>query len=798
MCKRLTHHVSAVVLLGVCLVLPVTPAAGANFALDFANDRVDIPYIGTGVSFAEISLEAWVYWRGHTSSEGTSGILEGRGSTLHWQINANNNVRIRLEGLDQNASANVQQNEWFHLAVTYSRATQALLCYKNGTVYHTGSGNSNTDTFWTSGFAQFGTSHRGGDRRWNGMIDEMCIWNKVRTQAQIQDNMKNGLLGTEAGLIANWKLNEGEGTVAHDSSPNKHHGTVVGARWVNLDIASAPTPADKAIGVTMPLLQWKPAAKAIFHNVYFGTTPDLTEANLVAKNQPFAMYFYVPGLQPGVTYYWRVDQIEADLVTIHKGDVWSFTAEPLTAFAPTPADGAGNLMPAPTLSWLPGKAAIKHRVYFSGNQAEVESGAAAANKGDLTDKTFKPGVLRASTTYYWRVDEIKADGSVEKGPVWSFTTQDGVAKKIVRQWWNGIGGTALSALTGSPNFPNNPTGSELVDAFEGPTNVADNYGSRLYGWLTPPETADYTFWMASDDFGELRLSTDADPANAKVIANVPGWTNSREWTKYPAQKSAPIKLEAGKKYYIEVLMKEGGGGDNVAVSWQGGKIAAQEIISAQYVDTFALPPLTAYSPSPANGAVDAPQSGALSWSAGEKAQKHDVYFGDDKAAVAAADSKSPLFKGSQTGTTFNAGALEWGKTYYWRVDEVNPAEAASPWKGSVWSFTTATFLSVDDMESYTDAEGNRIYEIWTDGWTNKTGSTVGNLVAPFAERTIVHGGKQSMPLDYNNAKSPFYSEAELAFAPQQNWTTNGVTDLSLWFRGNPVRFVDKGNGAFTI
>jgi hypothetical protein len=563
--------------------------------------------------------------------------------------------------------------------------------------------------------------------------------------------------------------------------------------------AMKPNPPDKAISVTMPLLQWAKGDTAVFHNVYLGTSPDLTEANLVGKNQPFAMYFHIPGFQPGTTYYWRVDEIEGDMVTVHKGDLWSFSTEPLTAYAPQPADGASNLMPAPALSWLTGKGAIKHRVYFSSALAEVESGAAAANKGDLTDKTFKPGVLRSSTTYYWRVDELKADGSAEKGPVWSFTTQDGVAKKVVRQWWSNIGsGTAVNDLRNNPNYPNNPTGSELLDVFEGPVNWADNYGSRLYGWLTPPETADYTFWMASDDYGELRLSTDADPAKAVPIATVPGWTNSQEWTKYPAQKSAPIKLQAGQKYYIEALMKEGGGGDNIAVSWQGGKIAAQAIISAQYVDTFALPPLTAFSPSPANGAVDAPQAGALSWSAGEKAQKHDVYFGDDKAAVAAADSKSPLFKGQQSGTTFNAGDLEWGKTYYWRVDEVNPAEAGSPWKGAVWSFTTATFLPIDNMESYTDNEGNRIYEIWVDGWINKTGSTVGNLVAPFAERTIVHSGKQAMPMDYNNTKSPFYSEAELVFVPNGNWTGNSVTDLSLWFRGNPVRFLDKGNEAFTV
>jgi regulation of enolase protein 1 (concanavalin A-like superfamily) len=100
---------------------------------------------------------------------------------------------------------------------------------------------------------------------------------------------------------------------------------------------------------------------------------------------------------------------------------------------------------------------------------------------------------------------------------------------------------------------------------------------------------------------------------------------------------------------------------------------------------------------------------------------------------------------------------------------------------------------VDDFESYTDDEGSRIYETWTDGWTNGTGSVVGNLQAPFAERTILHGGKQSMPFEYNNVKTPFYSEAERVFSPLANWTVNGADTLSLWVRGNPIAYAEEGD-----
>ncbi len=632
-------------------------------------------------------------------------------------------------------------------------------------------------------------------------------WSAADVKIQTADisSIINEIINQDGWVSGNYILL----TVRDDkSNPSKgtrgaeaYEGEATGAALLHIELfdpaASAPNPANGAMGVTTPLFNWNKGDGAILHNVYFGTTPDLTAANLVAPNQPFAMYFHVPGLEAGVTYYWRVDEVDAT-GNVTTGAVWSFTSEPIAAYAPKPAAGAQNLFPGATLSWAPGKMAIKHQVYFSSNQADVADGKPAADKGTVTNTKVNTGVLRSSTTYYWRVDETTADGQVNKGPIWSFTTADGVSKKVVRQWWSNITGGAVTDLTNNVNYPNNPTGTELLDVFEGPVDWADYYGSRLYGWLTPPETAAYTFWMASDDYGELQLSTDADPANAKAIATVPGWTNSQEWAKFPAQKSAAINLEGGKKYYIQAVMKEGSGGDNIAVSWQGGKIAAQQVIKAEYVDTFALPPLTAFSPAPGNGSADAPQSGALSWGAGDKAQKHDVYFGEDKDAVAAADASSPLYKGQQAGTSFNAGDLEWGKTYYWRVDEINAGEADSPWKGAVWSFTTANFLPVDNMETYTDDEGSRIYETWVDGWTNGTGSVAGNTTAPFAERTIVHGGKQALPMDYNNAKTPFYSEVEQTFAPLQNWTGNGVTDLSVWFRGNPARLVDKGDGAFTV
>lgn len=139
---------------------------------------------------------------------------------------------------------------------------------------------------------------------------------------------------------------------------------------------------------------------------------------------------------------------------------------------------------------------------------------------------------------------------------------------ILREYWTGIDGGEVSALTSNPVFKGRPSGSELVSRLEGPKDWAERYGTRFRGFLWPPATGDYTFWIAGDDECELWLSPSEDPARKVKIARVPGWTNPRQWDRDPAQKSPPIALVQGRRSYIEVLHKQGGGGDHVAVGWQ--------------------------------------------------------------------------------------------------------------------------------------------------------------------------------------------------------------------------------------
>jgi hypothetical protein len=367
--------------------------------------------------------------------------------------------------------------EWFHIAATHDGTTLRL--YTNGEERASAAAplpyNSNENLY-------FGGDPGCNGRSWyTGLVDDVCIFSKAMSASQVQE-------------------------LASGSIPT----------WVK---AEKPIPADGTIGVAMPLLQWSKGDTAALHSLYLGTSPNLTEADLKSARSPMTLYYHIAGFQPGTTYYWRVDEIEADGVTVHTGDVWSFMTQDVTAYYPNPANKANTASTTPTLTWMSGTGAVKHHVYFGDSLDAVTQGTAETDKGVLTDATFAPAALESLTAYYWRVDEILTGDAVKTGPVWSFTTT----------------------------------------------------------------------------------------------------------------------------------------------------------------------------------------------------------------------------------------------------------------------------LPVDDFESYTDELGSAIFDTWIDGLTDGlSGSVVGYAQAPFAEQTIVHGGLQSMPLDYNNVASPFYSEAQREFATAQDWTAGGIDTLVLYVRGRLI------------
>jgi hypothetical protein len=160
---------------------------------------------------------------------------------------------------------------------------------------------------------------------------------------------------------------------------------------------------------------------------------------------------------------------------------------------------------------------------------------------------------------------------------------------LYRELWTGLNpgaGNSLAALTNSslnPNWPDNPDPnfSDILTDFETQTNTGMTYyGQRLRAFVVPPTNGVYTLAIASDDTSELLLSPDEEPARATPIAWVATSTNPRQWTKETNQQSAPITLQAGRRYYLEALMQQGTGPDNLAVRWQLPNGTFEEPLSA--------------------------------------------------------------------------------------------------------------------------------------------------------------------------------------------------------------------------
>jgi len=372
-----------------------------------------------------------------------------------------------------------------------------------------------------------------------------------------------------------------------------------------------------------------------------------------------------------------------------------------SASSPSPANWATDVPTDVALSWTPGSGAISHHIYFGTNQADVVSGTGGTDKGTQIETTYTPGVLAYGTTYYWRIDEF--DGATTyTGNIWSLTTQGQGEGNILFEYFWGTNET-LETLLNLPTFPDNPDRSELRTSFEGPINWRDTYGTLVRGYLYPPQTGNYTFWIASDDQSQLWLSTDEDPANAVQIASVPGWTPSRDFDNTgggvggPEQMSSEIALEAGSSYYIEALHSEGWGGDNLAVAWQGPSIPTRAIIAGTFLSPWIREiDLKAKNPSPPDGATLVPIDAVLTWTAGVYADKHDVYLGTDSLAVESANTydTTGIYRGRQvTDSYIPPEGIQFGQTYYWRIDEVNPTHPDSPWLGDVWSFTTTGIVA---------------------------------------------------------------------------------------------------------
>ena len=194
-------------------------------------------------------------------------------------------------------------------------------------------------------------------------------------------------------------------------------------------------------------------------------------------------------------------------------------------------------------------------------------------------------------------------------------------------------------------------------------------------------------------------------------------------------------------------------------------------------------PGAAYNPDPRWYEDEASMYTDLSWTPGSEWALHDVYFGtnEDSVTDANTDITFGVYMGRQTDPVVSNSslvpALEFGKTYYWRVDEVNGTDETMI-KGRIWNFTVANYIVIDDMESY--SQSNRIYYTWEED----TGRTAIDLQTADSNPDYVHTKDQSMEFNFLNNFPPYYSQATRTFSPPRDWTIPGIEALTLYFRAD--------------
>ncbi len=396
------------------------------------------------------------------------------------------------------------------------------------------------------------------------------------------------------------------------------------------------------------------------------------------------------------------------------------------ALSPNPPIGALNPDTWANLSWRAGDFAVSHDVYFGDNFDAVNEGTEGTFVGNQADTFIIVGFPGFPFP----------DGLVP-GTTYYWRIDEVNETEPNSPWKGEVWSFSLPPKTAY--FPDPANGAESV-AVDVQLSWTGGYGSKLH-----------TVYFG-DNFDDVNNAAGGLPLGV---------------THYN-----PGPLQLSKTYY-----------------W---RVDEFDVVETHKGDVWSFTTKGAVeSLEPANGAVDVTQTPNLTWVPGVFAASHQVYFGSEAEAVKNADTSSPEYKGSKDigSESFEPGQLEWNTTYYWRIDEVNSANADSPWTGPLWNFTTANFLIVDDFESYNDLDpadplSNRIFNAWIDGFDNPAinGSVVGYDNPPFAEQTIVHSGNQSMPFVFDNAVGK--SEATLTLTSKRDWTVKGVDTLTIWLRGS--------------
>ena len=650
--------------------------------------------------------------------------------------------------------------------------------------------------------------------------------------------------GAWADLVGHWKFDEGSGTTAKDATKNGNHGTLEGPVWVagvlgralqftGDDRVNCGTAANLGLTQAVSITLWVNPADFTGDRAFAGrsaagvgyafkslnnylrfTTPGVRDHNgtnsiLQLNTWQHVAVTFAPGQATGCVFY--VNGVATDTVAAsalaggtasfeighNHWDQWCvgmiddvrvydhvLTAQevmdamhgtgPELASEPSPEDEATDVPADAVLTWMPGESAASHDVYLGTSFADVND-ASRTNPGSVlvsqgqADAQYDPdGLLDYGQTYFWRIDEVNAapDNTIFKGSVWSFT---------VEPFSYPVQPIAATASSSGANMgPEKTINGVGLNPNDGHSTEATHMwtsGNTQPHWIQYEFDQAYKFdkllvWNSNQvietflGFGAKNVTIEysLDGQTWTTLEGVPEFARAPGAADYKANTTVDFGGVTAK--FVKLTINSNWGG-----------IAQQAGLSE--VRFYSIP-VQARQPQPADGASNVALTASLNWRPGREATSHKVYFSNDQAAVA--DGSAPVV--TVADHSYTPPTMNLGVTYYWRVDEVGEG---GTYEGEVWNFTVQSFLVVDDMESYTDDEGSRIYEAWIDGLTTgKSGSQVGYMQAPFAEKTIVRGTGQSMPITYDNTSM---ANSEATITLDQNWTVSGIKSLSLYFCG---------------
>jgi hypothetical protein len=366
---------------------------GFGLELD-GDDYVVIDAVGDDFTDTDITLSAWV----KTSDSGADWFSCNTSSR-------GNQVRLTIEGgkfgFDTDtehalSTTTVSDGEW-HL-LTFVRSGNTGYTYVDGVMENSYEpANNNTGDFIPTDLWSIGQEWDSGgpSGHLTGIVDDVRIYDRALLEAEILVIMEGG---------------EGYPSAL---GPKPADGSYIEDTWVNLS--------------------WRSGDFAVSHDVYLSDnfdnvndgTGDAFQGNQITTDFiiGFPGFAFPDGLVPGTTYYWRIDEVnDTEPNSPWKGEIWSFSVPPKTAYNPDPADGAEFVDPNATFSWTPGFGAKLHTVYMGTNFDEVND---AAGGMPLGSASYSPGALELEKVYYWRVDEFDPPFT-HKGDIWGFTTPGAV------------------------------------------------------------------------------------------------------------------------------------------------------------------------------------------------------------------------------------------------------------------------------------------------------------------------------------------------------------------------------------